>query len=109
MDRPALPEIVRRARNEPHGADPLPALRVDARGDLRGEAGGIVAFGDTADRFGEGGVRGHILDALPVEEDRAAVPEARDVAGGVAHDAVSIPCPPFLYSARRISGGLGVV
>ena len=90
MDRPPPREVFRGARNEPHGADPLSALRVDARGDLRGEAGGMVAFGDAADRFGESRVRGDIVDALTVEENRAPVLEACDVVGRLAHGALSI-------------------
>ena len=37
--------------------------------------------------FGEGGMRGHIVDALTVEEDGAPVAEAREVVGGSAHGA----------------------
>jgi hypothetical protein len=85
MHGAAAPEIVRCAGDEPHRADALPAGRIEAGGDLRRLARGVVALGDALDRLGEGRVRGDVGDARTVEEDGAPVPETRHVLLPPAH------------------------
>ena len=87
VDGPPAPEVLRRAGDEPHRADSLAAVRIDARGDVGRCGGGVVPLGDAPDRLGEGGMPGHVVDALAVEEDGAPVAEAREIVGGPAHGA----------------------
>jgi hypothetical protein len=86
VNRTPAAEILGRARDEPHRADAAAAGGIDGGGRVGRAAGGIVSLGDAPDRLREGRVRGDIGDALPVEEDRAAIPEAGQVLARRAHD-----------------------
>ncbi len=107
VHRAPAPQVLGRARDQPHRADPAAARRIEAGGDLRGLAGGLVALRDAPDGLGEGRMAGDVGDALAVEEDGAPVAQAGEVVdrsahgGNLAqpHDAAQARC----YYARRIA------
>src|SRR5262249_30235429 len=85
VDGSPSPEVVRRSRDEPHGADAAAARRIGALRDVGRLARRLVTLGDAPDRRGEGGALGEVGDARAVEEDGAAVAKAGDVLGRPAH------------------------
>ncbi len=82
---PPAPQIIRGARDQPHGADPLAGGRIQAGGDVGGGPGRLVPLRDALGGLGEGGMAGDVVDPLAVEEHGAPVAEAREVVGGPAH------------------------
>src|SRR4030095_15674101 len=85
VDGAAAAEVLRRARDQPHGADALAGGRIDARGDVGRLLRCVVPLRDAPGGFRERGMPGHVVDALAVQEHDASVAEAREIVGAAAH------------------------